>query len=324
LDSFLGAEGDDPFFVKNLERVQGDERDSIILTLGYGKNPDTGEMGYSFGPINNEGGERRLNVAITRARKRLALVSSFSARDLDEETVKKAKNRGPKVLRDYLTYAEAGGNDLGQAVRDRPSLNPFEIQVRDALESEGLSLTPQLGVSGYLIDFAVTHPDDPARFVLAIECDGASYHSSPTARDRDRLRQEHLERLGWRFSRIWSTTWFNDRDRALAKVLADYHEAIAEDDLAVPEGGVAAEGPLLPPQLRGRPERRKARPAMINRYDFASVRRMVVWVKSDTLLRTDEELFWDTLRALGFQRAGKKIAHIVKAAIADVARGNPA
>ena len=218
LDEFFAEGRDEPFFIKNLERVQGDERDAIILSVGYGKAAD-GRLLYHFGPINLEGGERRLNVAVTRAKRRMTVVSSFGSADMDP---KRASSRGAQLLRDYLIYAESRGADLGDGAAEHPPLNPFEIEVRDHLERAGVPLVAQLGASGYRIDFAAQHPQRPGQFVLAIECDGASYHSSATARDRDRLRQDQLERLGWRFHRIWSGDWFGDRERAVARAVAAY------------------------------------------------------------------------------------------------------
>jgi len=217
LDSFFSETRSERLFIKNLETVQGDERDAIILSTGYGARNADGTLAHRFGPIANSGGERRLNVAITRARKRITLVSTFDHRDIDPDRV---SNIGPKLLRDYIQYASSGGIDLGEAARYKPELNPFEIDVRNRLVAAGLVLSPQHGSGGYLIDFAVKNPARPGSYVLAIECDGASYHSAPIARERDRLRQEHLERLGWRFHRIWSQDWFRDPATEAAKAVA--------------------------------------------------------------------------------------------------------
>ena len=153
--------------------------------------PPTAGCGYNFGPLNQQGGERRLNVAVTRARRRLTVVSSFAATEMAPERL---RSNGPKMLRDYLQYAASGGEDLGIRTRTKPSLNLFELDVQEKLEARGIRLVPQYGESGYWIDFAAMHPERPGEPVLAIEADGATYHSAATARDRDRLRQEHLER----------------------------------------------------------------------------------------------------------------------------------
>jgi len=213
LDSFLESNRDEPFFVKNLERVQGDERDAIILTVGYGRN-EKGEIRYNFGPINGKNGERRLNVATTRAKRRLTLVATFNELDLDP---KQCASSGMSFLRDYLGYVRSGGSNFGDTGVIKPAINPFERSIQERLEREGFDLVPQYGVGKYLIDFAVRDPKDSSKFLLAIECDGASYHSQPTARERDRLRQELLEDRGWRFHRIWSTDWFRDPDLEVRK-----------------------------------------------------------------------------------------------------------
>ena len=175
LAEFFDENRDEEFFVKNLERVQGDERDAIILSIGYGKDA-RGGLPYRFGPLLTEGGERRLNVAVTRAKNRITLVSSFSSRDMDPD---RSAAEGVKLLRQYLQYVESDGANLGDYVPDKPALNPFEVDVRDTLLRHGLKLTAQYGTSGYWIDFAVQHPTQPGHYILAIECDGATYHSSP-------------------------------------------------------------------------------------------------------------------------------------------------
>jgi very-short-patch-repair endonuclease len=221
LEDFFAEDRSEPFFVKNLERVQGDERDAIILSIGYGKHPD-GRMRYQWGPLLRDGGERRLNVAATRAKHRLTLVSSFSSRDVDPERLTKA---GARLLAEYLEYASSGGVPLGSSAADGEP-NPFEADVAKRLAACGIAVVPQYGVGGYRVDFAATHPDDPERMVLAIEADGDSYYGSGSVRDRDRLRKEHLERLGWRFHRLWSTNWFLDPQAEVAKLRKAYEEAI--------------------------------------------------------------------------------------------------
>ncbi len=176
--------------------MQGDERDAIILSVGYGKNA-RGDLPYRFGPLLQEGGERRLNVAVTRAKSRMTLVASFTHHDMDPN---KSSAEGVQLLRNYMEYVLSDGGSLGDQILDKPELNPFETDVRDHLIRRGIPIVPQYGSSGYWIDFAAQHPSKPGRFVLAIECDGATYHSSESARDRDRLRQEQLERLGGGFT----------------------------------------------------------------------------------------------------------------------------
>jgi len=221
IEAFFAEDLPEPFFVKNLERVQGDERDAIILSIGYGKHHD-GRMRYQWGPLLRDGGERRLNVAATRAKHRLTLVSSFSGHDVDPDRVTKA---GARLLADYLDYASSGGTAPEASGGER--LDPFESDVRSRLAAAGITVVPQYGVGGYRVDFAVTHPGDPGRMVLAIEADGASYRQSGSVRDRDRLRGEHLQRLGWRYHRLWSTNWFQNPDAEVAKVQAAYQRAIA-------------------------------------------------------------------------------------------------
>lgn len=193
-------------FVKNLENVQGDERDVIFISLGWGRTPQ-GALHQRFYPVNRrDDGHRRLNVLFTRAKRKIVLFTSLHAEDI---LVSETSAPGVRVLRDYLAYARDGRLERGN-VRDEEADSPFETSVAGALRALGHDVALQVGVAGYRIDIAVRHPEEPDRFVLGIECDGATYHRAKSARDRDRLRQEALERLGWRLTRVWSTDWFHD------------------------------------------------------------------------------------------------------------------
>ena len=325
---FEDDESDEPLFIKNLERVQGDERDVIVLAIGYGRRRPDGTLNHNFGPINQEGGERRLNVAVTRAREQMIVVSSFGSGDIDPD---RSSAAGVARLRDYLQYAEGGGASV-PGVDAVPELNPFEISIRDALSAAGLKLLPQYGQSGYRIDFVVEHPDRPGELVLAIECDGASYHSQPTARDRDRLRQTHLESLGWRFHRIWSTDWFANREREVERVLAAFDAAVTAADSEVTEqdalGPVAAASrPASSPPLSVRaPVRSARRPALrpglgITEYRHRDLVRLVTWIESDGLLRTEADTVKEAMTELGFQKRGKRIVAALTAAIEESRAG---
>lgn len=315
LDEFFSEDREERFFVKNLERVQGDERDAIILSVGYGKNQN-GTLVYKFGPITREGGERRLNVAITRAKKRLSLIASFSSDDVDPQ---KLNSEGMRLLRAYIQYCESGARSLGDLARDNPALNPFEIDVRDTLTGAGLRLIPQYGSSGYWIDFAVQHPDQPGRFVLAIECDGAMYHSSPSARDRDRLRQEQLERRGWCFHRIWSTDWFHNKNQALERAVLAYRRALQENGASreVKEVVRRATGPQSAPvqPRRSGPRPSIARGLPIHEYAEWQLVKLAKWIASDEVLRTEEELFAEMMQDLGFHKRGSRIRVALRDAI---------
>jgi hypothetical protein len=326
LDRFLTGNGqakEERFFVKNLERVQGDERDAIILTIGYGKTAD-GRMLYRFGPINNEGGERRLNVAITRARARMTVVSSFASADMDPGRL---RADGAKMLYGYLAYAESGGTNLGTAARVKPELNPFERDVDKHLRSAGVALIPQFGCSGYWIDFAAQHPARPGQMVLAFECDGATYHSSYTARDRDRLRQEHLERLGWTFHRIWSQDWFYHREREIRRAVDAYHAAVAAVDQGqvkpgqnVPDGRPTTNEEPAPASRQG-PCPIWIHDLGIDYYADSELDALIRWIESDTLLRTEDQLLAEAIRELGFRRRGSKIVDALTSSVRRVRQG---
>ncbi|MEB3220216.1 MAG: AAA domain-containing protein, partial [Nostocales cyanobacterium 94392] len=197
------------FFIKALENVQGDERDVIIISVGYARDSQ-GKFSLNFGPLIKKGGERRLNVAVTRAKRKLTLVSSIVAGDIDTT---RTKSEGIRLLRDYLEYAASGGERIeGNFYTDQLKFDsPFEEDVYNTLAEKAYIIRTQVGCSGYRIDLGVVNKNRPGEFLLGIECDGASYHNSPTARDRDRLRQQVLERLGWKIHRIWSTDWFRNK-----------------------------------------------------------------------------------------------------------------
>jgi very-short-patch-repair endonuclease len=212
----------DPFFVKNLENIQGDERDVIFLSVGFGKDQN-GRLHVNFGALNSDGGWRRLNVLITRARRRCVVFSSIRSDEID---LGATQARGVVALKEYL-YAAEHGRLKDAFVPGGDHESEFEASVCRALRSHGWEVHAQVGCAGFAIDLAVVDPRSPGRYLLGIECDGATYHSSPTARDRDRLRQEVLEDLQWNIYRIWSTDWFK-RPVAVLEALLKHLDALKQ------------------------------------------------------------------------------------------------
>jgi very-short-patch-repair endonuclease len=309
LTTFFDPNAEERFFVKNLERVQGDERDAIILTVGYGKDRG-GNLPFRFGPLLSSGGQRRLNVAVTRARRRMTLVSSFS--DLDMDVAKIRAGTGVELLRRYLEYAASGGKRLGDIASTEFPMNSFEAEVFDVLQSKGIPLLSQVGASKYRIDLVAQHPEQPGRCVMAIECDGASYHSSPTARDRDRLRQQQLENLGWKFHRIWSTDWFMRKDEEVSRAVAAYKNAVASVDGSKKSAAAPASVPSSANAPHTKERSRGPRPGIARRdaitgYPEWDLISLISWIESDGRLRTDEEIIEELLPELGFQRRGARI-----------------
>ena len=221
LEPFFDRGAPEPFFVKNLENIQGDERDVIFLSVTYGRGPD-GRIRYNFGPLNGQNGWRRLNVLTTRARHRMRVFSSMRG---DEISPAATSSDGPRLLREFLIFAERGRLDGVEVNATADTESAFERDVYQELTHRGVRLTPQVGVAGYRIDFGVLDDSLPGRFVCGIECDGAAYHSSETARDRDRLRQQVLESRGWILHRVWSTDWFKDRAGQIDRLLRLIEEA---------------------------------------------------------------------------------------------------
>jgi very-short-patch-repair endonuclease/predicted nucleic-acid-binding protein len=216
LEAFFSKDKPEHFFVKNLESIQGDERDVIFISVGYGKNAN-GRLPMNFGPINQNGGARRLNVLITRARKRLEIFSSIKGDDFD---LSKTDSDGVHLLKNYLDFAEKGKRALLQETDVGGILeSPFEESVCELLTNKGYKVKKQVGCSGYRIDLAIADDANPGKYIIGIECDGAYYHHSATARDRDRLRQQVLEDLSWNIYRIWSTDWFKNQRREFEKLV---------------------------------------------------------------------------------------------------------
>ncbi|MES9874191.1 MAG: DUF4011 domain-containing anti-phage protein Hhe [Candidatus Sedimenticola sp. 6PFRAG7] len=208
-------------FIKNLENVQGDERDVIFISMTYGPQEPGGNVFQRFGPINSDVGWRRLNVLFTRSKKRMHIFSSMGSDDIVAGPNSK---RGVQALRDFLNFCETGILHKTERDTGRAPDSDFEIAVMNALRDEGFECIPQVGVAGFFIDVAVVDPGNPGRYLMGIECDGATYHSAKSARDRDRLRQTILERLGWNIRRIWSTDWFKNPHGELTPIIRELHE----------------------------------------------------------------------------------------------------
>lgn len=269
IERFFGdvAEG---VFIKNLENVQGDERDVMLFSIGYG--PDqAGKVAMNFGPLNRQGGERRLNVAVTRARELLVLFSTLRADQID---LSRTAALGVRHLKNFLEYAERGAEALVGAVTGASQGaydSPFERQVAQALRAAGWTVHTQVGVAGYRIDLGVVDPQRPGAYLLGVECDGASYHSSKNARDRDRIRQNVLERLGWKLHRIWSTEWWHSRKREVERLLTLLRELDRkprpESDATLVASeearGQKEEPGVLPPSLEEKSEVGSERPMAV-------------------------------------------------------------
>jgi very-short-patch-repair endonuclease len=211
---------DERLFVKNLEAVQGDERDVIFISVGYGVAPNQPRPFLQFGPVSREGGERRLNVLASRAREKCVVFSSIAAADIPADT----SVSGTRMLRGLLHFAETGKLGSGKLTGGEYE-SPFEEAVGRVIREAGFYVHPQVGVSNFRIDLGVIHPARPGEYLLGVECDGATYHRARSARDRDRLRQEVLEGLGRRLYRIWSTDWFRNPAREAERFLSAIRDA---------------------------------------------------------------------------------------------------
>lgn len=232
---FFDENKDEPFFVKNLENVQGDERDTIIFSICYGKNSQ-GRMYMRFGPLGHQGGERRLNVAITRAKTNIKLVGSILPEDID---LSKTHSEGVRMLRSYINFALQGNSALIKHSKKNSlyDVDVFSEQVGKFLTQNGCKIQMNIGSSDYTIDIAVEHPKRPGHFIAGIECDGNSYYMARTVRDRDHLRPAVLERMGWKMYRVWSTEWIRNPGAEQERLMQFIRDAL----LHYGEGGQTAE-----------------------------------------------------------------------------------
>ncbi|QDU86621.1 ATP-dependent RecD-like DNA helicase [Planctomycetes bacterium Pla163] len=250
LEGAFGEAAREPLFVKNLENVQGDERDVILFSIGFGPD-EHGKVRLNFGPLNRSGGERRLNVAVTRARREALVFTCLRPEHID---LGRTKADGARDLRLFLEYAQAGPAAFGSdgAALERHSAQdavsrPFAESVARALEARGWAVKRRVGCSAYRLDLAVADAGEPERFLVGVECDGASYRDARTARDRDRLRQAVLEGLGWSVHRVWSTEWWRDPEAQVRRIEAAIERARERDREreqadAAPTGGDSSDG----------------------------------------------------------------------------------
>ena len=216
-DGFLSEEKEEAFFIKNLENVQGDERDTIIFSICYGKNSQ-GRMFMRFGPLGHQGGERRLNVAITRAKYNVKLVGSIQPEDIDLD---KTKSEGVRMLRTYIEFASRTVRESSPVQKKNRlyETDIFSESVALFLESRGYKVKRNIGTSDYTVDMAIEHPEIEGAYIAGIECDGDSYQMARTVRDRDHLRVSVMERMGWKMYRVWSTEWIQNEQVAKQKLI---------------------------------------------------------------------------------------------------------
>ncbi len=222
LEPLFSENKDERFFVKNLETIQGDERDVILISVGYGFD-DERKMSLNFGPLNQDGGERRLNVLITRARQKCVVFSNFKA-----SSMKLTANppHGVRALREFLEYAE--NLTIGAHTHEEHSSAPFEDAIASFLEENGYQVDKQIGCAGFRVDLAIVDEENPGKYILGITTDGKMYASSKVARDRDRLREQVLEGLGWKLYHLWSTDWYRNRDLGRKKLLDNIEKSIKQ------------------------------------------------------------------------------------------------
>jgi len=331
-EPFFRSHPEEPFFVKNLENVQGDERDVIFISVGYGRTAE-GKISMSFGPLNADGGERRLNVLITRAKKRCEVFTNLRADDIDLE---RTKARGVQVLKRFLKYADTGSLDL-PAPSEREVGSAFEEAVASRLRGLGYRVDHQVGTGGFFIDLAIVDDDAPGRYLLGLECDGATYHSARSARDRDRLRQEVLEALGWKIHRVWSTDWFRNPDREIARVQAAIAAAQTTRHETNPGHDAIPREPAAVEIARGAPSRTSKQAVKVDDYIMVDLRirgrrdnlheapphQVAEWVRQVVSVEGpvhEDDVLRRIADAAGVQRVGNRIEGAFKQGVQSAAR----
>ncbi|MCR5413877.1 MAG: DUF3320 domain-containing protein [Kiritimatiellae bacterium] len=250
IERLLPEEGPGAYFVKNLENVQGDESDVILFSVGFAPDED-GRFAMNFGPLNRSGGERRLNVAVTRAREQVVVFSSVHSTQIDAGEDGRTKSVGAEHLKAFLEYAERGPS-AGRTAGAVDCADGFAGAVAGFLESKGFRVERNVGCSKHRIDVAVCDPSCPGRYILGVECDGPSYAGQRTAQDRDVNRAGVLKGLGWNMCRVWSLDWAYDRKRSEERLLARINSILRGEKEPEPEELPEADGPSSPaPQTAG-------------------------------------------------------------------------
>ncbi|UDI81085.1 DNA/RNA helicase [Xanthomonas citri pv. mangiferaeindicae] len=335
-EGFFADHPAEPFFVKSLENIQGDERDVIFISVGYGRDAQR-HMTMNFGPVSSDGGERRLNVLISRAKSRCEIFTSITDEDIDTD---RAKGKGTFALKLFLNYARTGRLTLKTEARDAKQ-SVFEQEVAQALRARGYDLHTDVGLAGFFVDIAIANPDEPGRYILGIECDGQSYRDAKSARDRDRLRESVLRDKGWQVYRIWSSDWFHRPEAELEKLVAAIeraksesvnsepspkpsHRAVPVEILTVDRGEVAEMGLIeaqSPPDTEPYLEASFGVPSsqfelhLVPTGQLATIVRQIVEVESPihrSEVVTRARTLW------GLQRAGSRIQQAVEDAIGSV------
>ena len=266
LEPLFSENNEERFFVKNLETIQGDERDVILISVGYGHDEE-GKMSLNFGPLNQEGGERRLNVLITRAREKCVVFSNFKSHDMH---LSNNPPFGVKSLKEFLHYAE--NITLGNQVTKNKKQQKFEDSIAKFLEEKGYIVARQVGSSGFKVDLALIDEENPGQYFLGITTDGEMYASSKVARDRNRLREQVLEGLGWNIYHLWSTDWYRNRElgrKKLLSAIADAKVKYAENkELKAKEAEkIKLEAEKRAEELRKAQEEEKAKEEMANEFN---------------------------------------------------------
>ena len=325
MEEILKRNPREPLFVKNLETIQGDERDTILISIGFGRD-EAGKLSLNFGPVNRDGGERRLNVLISRAREKCVVYSNFRANEL---VLDGSNSKGLFALKSFLDFAETRRLPVMPDIDDeQPSA--FENAVAEALCASGYEVKQRAGCAGFRVDVAVVDREQPGRYMLAVECDGPKYYTSTEARDRDRLRQQVLENLGWRVHRVWSTDWYRNREETLARLL----DAAAEPPAPAPgvilspaegEGPVAIVDDFIPPADTIEPYEscRTLRIPTIGELHLVPTDMLAVAVEDVVAIEGPvhiDEVVRRIRTIWGLQRAGNRIREAIERGVATAVR----
>ena len=296
---------DEKFLIRHLEAIQGNERDVIFLSTGYGPLKEN-KRRYNFGAFNRDEnffGLRRLNVAITRARKRVEVISTINPYEYELEKLNKV---GQQALIEYLRLVKSGGTDFGVLFPNDATLTALEKDIYESLTSKGVILIPQYGVSGYKLSFAIQHPSKKNQFFMSLEIDSNNSNISTSIRDQYRIRHNHLRKMGWNIYKIWSTEWFLNKDKEIDLLLESINKFKIQRKKTSNKSQVNKPKKVIKKSSRKGIE--PFLPSLESIDDYrGEIQEYILWICSDNLLYSDEQIFEEVFKKLPYSKRGRKI-----------------
>lgn len=322
----MAMEMEERIFVKNLENVQGDERDMILFSVGYGPDKQ-GHVSMNFGPLNNEGGERRLNVAVSRARYEMIVFATLRADQID---LNRSKAKGVEGLKHFIEFADKGAFDDGSSMATFHTDNEASTDDRemisiiaDEIRKKGYDVVTDLGRSLFKIDIAVVNPDNPKEYILGILCDGRKYYDTKTVRDREIVQTGVLKGLSWNIMRVWTVDWYANREKVIERLLGrldDIRHNVKPKADASEEAKKIASKAFNVNDLKVEKATEYVLPKAYANKDIAAipqkeVQKAVLFAIEQSVSMPKEELYKQAVRLLGFARRSTRTDGYIQQAI---------